>query len=115
MKRAVYEKIFELMKAKGMTQKEFSKATGIPESTISDWKKKKYNPGLDKISAICQVLGITSKELLGIEGEEELDCRYYLSSDEIEIVESFRKVNNKDKKHILAYAKYIAQAYKEME
>lgn len=49
MEKKIYERIFELIKLNGMTQKEFSKATGIPESTISDWKKKGYNPGLDKM------------------------------------------------------------------
>ena len=37
-------KIFELIREKGMTQKEFGKRTGIPQSTISDWKSKKLNP-----------------------------------------------------------------------
>ena len=42
-------KIFELIREKGMTQKEFGKRTGIPQSTISDWKSKKLNPSSDKI------------------------------------------------------------------
>ena len=37
----ISEKIFELIKARGMNQKEFALATGISQSTISDWKTKK--------------------------------------------------------------------------
>lgn len=37
----ISERIFELMKEKNLTQKEFSKRAHIPESTISDWKKKR--------------------------------------------------------------------------
>ena len=112
MGKQVYEKVFELIKANGMTQKEFSKATGIPESTISDWKKKKYNPGVDKIPAICKVLGITSEELLDTEENDEVGCRYYLSLDEIDVIESYRSVDEIEKEHIKSYVHYIVDMYK---
>lgn len=38
------ERIFELMRKKNMTQKEFSERTNIGQSTISDWKRKKRIP-----------------------------------------------------------------------
>ncbi len=60
----ISEKIFELMKEKGMNQKEFALATGISQSTISDWKTKRTNPAADKIMVICDVLGVTPLELL---------------------------------------------------
>ena len=62
----LWEKIFSIINEKGMTQKEFSKATGIAESTISDWKHKKINPGVDKIPALCTALEISVEDLLGI-------------------------------------------------
>jgi transcriptional regulator with XRE-family HTH domain len=45
----ISEKIFELLRERGMTQKEFAQATGIAESSISDWKRKKTNPVSEKI------------------------------------------------------------------
>ena len=36
----ISENIFELLKRRGMSQKEFSERTGIAQSTISDWKRK---------------------------------------------------------------------------
>ena len=60
----ISQKIFELMKAKGMNQKDFAMATGIAQSTISDWKTKGTNPAADKIMVICDVLGVTPVELL---------------------------------------------------
>jgi transcriptional regulator with XRE-family HTH domain len=53
----ISEKIFELLRERGMTQKEFAQATGIAESSISDWKRKKTNPVSEKILIICEVLG----------------------------------------------------------
>jgi transcriptional regulator with XRE-family HTH domain len=66
----ISDKIFELIKMRGMTQKEFSEATGIAQSSISDWKRKKNNPVSEKILIICEVLNVTPYELLsGTEGE----------------------------------------------
>ena len=53
-----------------MSQKEFSDRTGIAQSSISDWKRKKTNPVSEKILIICDVLDVTPYELLGAtEGE----------------------------------------------
>ena len=71
------EKVIEYIKRSGMTQKEFSERTGIPQSTISDWKRKKLNPSSDKILIICKTLEITPYELLG---------QYYIESDNSEFM-----------------------------
>lgn len=60
----ISERIFELLKEKKMSQKMFSEATGISQSSISDWKKKKTNPVSDKILIICEVLEVSPEELL---------------------------------------------------
>jgi len=61
----ISERIFDLIKVRGMTQKEFSEKTGIAQSSISDWKRKKTNPVSEKILIICEVLNVTPYELLG--------------------------------------------------
>ncbi len=43
----IRDRIFDKIEEMGLTQKEFSKRTGIPESTVSDWRKKKTNPTAD--------------------------------------------------------------------
>lgn len=48
-----------------MSQNEFSEKTGIAQSSISDWKRKKTNPVSEIISIIYDVLGVTPYELLG--------------------------------------------------
>lgn len=60
----ISERIFKIMEERGITQIEFSKLTGISQSTISDWKRKKTNPGADKIMVICDVLKVTPYEVL---------------------------------------------------
>lgn len=61
----ISERIFELLKLRGMTQKEFALRTGMSQSSISDWKRKKTNPVSEKILIICEVLDVTPYELLG--------------------------------------------------
>ena len=64
----IQERIFDKLAELNMTQKEFAKRTGIPETTISDWKKKKTNPTAEKILIICKVLDVTPEWLLsGVE------------------------------------------------
>lgn len=60
----ISERIFKIMDERGIKQIEFSKLTGISQSTISDWKRKKTNPGADKIMIICDVLKVTPYEVL---------------------------------------------------
>ena len=61
----ISERIFDLLQKRGMSQKEFSEKTGIAQSSISDWKRKRTNPVSEKILVICQVLDVTPYELLG--------------------------------------------------
>ena len=56
----IFEKIIELK----ITQKRFCELTGIKQTTVSEWKKKKTNPSADKIMVICSVLSVTPEWLL---------------------------------------------------
>lgn len=99
----ISSRIFELIKEKGLTQKAFSQMTGIPESTISDWKNKKLNPSLDKVNSICRVLGITPSELLEYEDDnDKVDYNYIDSSDEQILIESYRNADANTKDRVLA-------------
>ncbi len=54
-----------------MSQTEFAKRTGISNSAISDWKRKKTNPSAEKLMDICYALDITPEQLLtGVDTNE---------------------------------------------
>lgn len=112
----ISERIFELLKTKGISQKDFSKLTGISQSTISDWKTKKTNPAADKIKIICDVLELTPTELL--EDAEVADLRqpeYILvnrESEEYLLLESFRKLDEKAKIRLQGYLQALNENYK---
>lgn len=60
----ISEKIFSIMKEKGISQLTLAQKTGIGQSTISDWKTKKTNPSANKILAICDALECTPYDIL---------------------------------------------------
>lgn len=60
----ISERIYKYMEEKKISQIEFSRRTGITQSTVSDWRRKGTNPSADKIMIICEVLGVTPYELL---------------------------------------------------
>ena len=58
--------IFErLMKEKGVTRYKVSKDTGISQSTLSDWKRKRSTPKIDKLQILADYFGVTVDYLTG--------------------------------------------------
>lgn len=110
----ISEKIFELLKERRMSQKEFSEKTGIAQSSISDWKRKKTNPVSEKILIISEVLGVTPYELLS--GTEDVGARsntvdYYVVSKESDLgilIEKYQGLGTMDKGRLLGYLQAIA-------
>lgn len=104
----ISEKIFELIKEKGMSQKDFALATGISQSTISDWKTKHTNPAADKIMVICDVLGVTPIELL-TSGEQfksyepEQKDVVVSSPEKRLIIERVKEMDDRQAARLLAY------------
>ena len=92
----ISDKIFIKLKELNMTQKRFSELTGIPESTISDWRKKSTNPSSDKILPICLALDVKPAWLLsavepdGIRNNPLDWYVVYYGSDEFKLRESFK-------------------------
>ncbi len=102
----ISEKIFYLLDKNGMSQKDFATQTGISQSTISDWKRKKTNPSADKILKICEVLHVTPYELLSereTTADEDVDYLTALNNDEGIVLETFRNLQTKQKERLLGY------------
>ena len=101
------ERVLELVHEKGMTQKEFSEMTGIPQSTMSSWKGKKQNPAIDKLKVICDVLRVDPYFILsGSEVNEKLNSDYltvYNSDDEYQMLIEYRKLDENKRNRLIGY------------
>ncbi|MGN0465558.1 MAG: helix-turn-helix domain-containing protein [Lachnospiraceae bacterium] len=103
----ISERIFKIMKEKEMSQKEFADKTGISQSTISDWKRKKTNPAADKIIVICETFDMSADELLtGTKNYSRPLNDYEMistKSEEYEMIKIFRNLDENAKNKILGY------------
>ncbi|SDB47895.1 Transcriptional regulator, contains XRE-family HTH domain [Pseudobutyrivibrio sp. YE44] len=107
----ITERIFCLLKQKGMTQKDFSIATGIAPSTISDWKRKGFTPSADKIMDICAALNVSPEQLLtgtGIDSVED-SVEYQLDYQGKQLIAEYGELNSDAKKRLMAYAKKLRE------
>lgn len=109
----ISERIFMLLKEKRISQKDFSIQTGIAQSTISDWKRKKTNPAADKIMAICNVLEVSPYELLdGTDTGAKKKPEYMMvdkDSDAYILMEKFRSLSMREQGRVLGYAEALAE------
>lgn len=109
----ISERIFEILEEKGISQKSFSEKTGIPQSTISDWKRKKTNPAADKILPICEVLEITPYELLSdteYKGMRRTDYRMVgRETEDDRILECYHLLEPSDRGRILGYLQALVE------
>ena len=112
---ALIENIFTALKEKRMTQKEFSKLSGIPESTISDWKRKGKTPGIDNLLMISRTLGVSLYELLSDGSEDSNDkvgaalFEYFLDDSERLLIDQYRSMASEQKKRVTTYFEKISE------
>ena len=113
----ISERIFEKLQDMEMTQKRFSELTGIRQSTISEWKKKKTNPTAEKILDICRVLDVSPEWLLSgadsLNHEKSRPDWFIISKDSEagQILVEFNEMNLKQRARLLGYI----EAMKETE
>lgn len=100
---SVNEKLFALLKERGITQKALSQMTGIPESTISDWKRKGKTPGADKIVEVCSALEISPNDLL----EQSDNTIRERDVDINSVVAKFKKLNLGQQQRLVRYLDII--------
>ena len=108
----ISERIFKIMEEKGINQITFSRDTGISQSTISDWKRKKTNPAADKIMKICKVLGVSPYELLQ---DTDVVSDYVIISgntDKYELLAEYEKLDRSSKDRLFGYLKALSELNK---
>lgn len=55
----MYKKFVELLQKEKVTPYQVSKATGISQSTLSDWKTGRAKPKADKLLKLAEYFGVT--------------------------------------------------------
>lgn len=65
MSQTIGEKIREIRKARGLTQKELGEKAGIAEPTIRRYELGKLNPKIETVKKIADALGVDMNALYG--------------------------------------------------
>jgi transcriptional regulator with XRE-family HTH domain len=63
--KAMGERLQELRQAKGLSQSQLAKATGVPVGSLKNWEQGIRLPRLDAAWQLAKALGITLDELAG--------------------------------------------------
>lgn len=65
----MYDVFVKLLKEHGVTAAQVAKSTGIPQSTLSEWKHGNYQPKADKMKKIADYFGVSVAYLMGESNE----------------------------------------------
>ena len=76
----MYEIFEKLLNSRGITIYKFCKDTGISESTIYTWRKKKTTCGAKIQKAVCEYFDVSADFLMN--GEEKEEGRAYYLNEE---------------------------------
>ena len=71
MKQTMGEKIVELRKAGGMTQKELAERMNVTDKAVSKWERNLACPDINSLPRLAEALDISVDELLQISGGQK--------------------------------------------
>lgn len=80
----MYSVFAELLRKNNKKAADVARATGIPSSTFSDWKKGKSSPKQEKLQKIADYFGVSVEYLLT---GKERQQGYYLNEDTAKIAQ----------------------------
>lgn len=86
----MFERYLELLEEAGLKNVDVSRATGIPASTFSDWKKGKSSPKQDKLQKIADFFGVQLDYLTG--GSDFRTKEEWLQS--LDTPENLKRIHN---------------------
>lgn len=103
----IIERIFLIMKEKGLKQKELATATNKNESQITSWKNRNCNPPAELLPDIAKFLNVSINYLVTGQTETNNNNFNFLNSnnDEAELLKNYQKLDQrgKHKVHTIIY------------
>ena len=110
------ERFHELLEEKNLNQKEFSRQSGIPYTTITGWTNLNRLPDFSALKKIADYFDISADYLLGREddyGNITTGTGEKLTLREEELLSYFRQMPDNIKNAVLETAKIMLDSVKE--
>ena len=94
--------LFDLLKSRGITQKQLSDNTGISTGNISDWKSGKAAPKPAALAKIAQYLNCSVDYLLG-NTDNPQSVKTDFAPETLEFLKRFERLSDEKKKALLNF------------
>jgi len=91
------EKIESLMKQRHWSIYRLANEAGLTQSTLFNVFKRKNEPSIKTLKAVCKGFGITLEEFFS---EGDLDNPFHLTDEEKELIIAFRKMDFNQKENL---------------
>lgn len=131
----MYDIFLKLLEERGVKAADVAKATGIPQSTFSDWKSGRSAPKADKLQKIADYFNVSPRYLLTGENPKMFHVKHNPVRDLMDIfrtidhdivpdnngmklmemIDKFNALTEDDKAEILNLIDYKLSKYKEKE
>lgn len=111
----MYEIFAKLLKEKGVTPYQVSKATGVAQSSLSDWKNGRSKPKYEKMLAIADYFGVSVDYLLGNEPKEKTPAEADVTFDDFTyaMYGEAKELTDEDKNMLLEMARMLKKRQQE--
>ena len=102
-------RLVALRKSHHMTQKQVADRLGLNRVSYTCYEISTSSPGLDKLCQLADIFGVSIDYLLGRSNHKKLiDMEEgYLSTDEIELLENYRRLNDRQRRSLRELVKTI--------
>lgn len=104
----MYEHYQKLLDEKGLKNADVSRATGVSNMTLSDWKRGKTNPKTETMQKLADYLEVSVDYLVNgkdkeISLQEQSDLWISIRNDKelLNALEKYMKLSGKKKKHVI--------------
>ena len=111
----MYEIFAKLLKEKGVTPYQVSKATGVAQSSLGDWKNGRSKPKYEKMLAISDYFGVSVDYLLGNEPKEKTPAEADVTFDDFTyaMYGEAKELTDEDKNMLLEMARMLKKRQQE--
>ncbi len=103
----MYNVFTDLLKAKGCTSYQVSKATGISTATLTAWKQGKYTPKPEKIKLIADFFGV---DISVFYGKKEDGDKIVLRGNIADLVQQAEQASPEDVRLVTEYLSRLNKA-----
>jgi transcriptional regulator with XRE-family HTH domain len=109
----VHNRIKKLSHERKLTPYELAKRSGMPQSVIYNMFERGTMPKIDTLDKICGGLGVTMSDFFAFDSKP---CTGgYLSESDVELLEVGRQLSERNREHLMAYARGMIEAQNDKE